>query len=260
MLGATTEPLPGIYPLIVRLDPDQGGGKDNWGTGYTAHGEQFRIKPGGRVGAAEFVGARVADVCGVPACQPAVVTIEHWRHGRLDVFGSRIESGLHCFDQTSVLEWKEVLAACVNPKVFSAALAIDLVLGNDDRHWNNWLVHNEPNKSQPAAYRLRAMDFSRSWPVAHPPHHPQRHLSRNTWLALKDWNSVGVTFDRHVFHDTCARIGRLNSRWLKQQVLRPLQGVFLTEDEAAMLCNWWHATIQDQVIEAIHSLETGVWP
>ncbi len=246
-----------LYPLIVKLDPAQLG-VDNLGIGLTQHGEQFLVKDGGKLGIAEFIGAKVCDACGVPACQPTVVTIDRFGSQR-NVFGSRIESGAHKFNQTDVSEWQTVLGKCVNPSVFSAVFAIDLVLGNDDRHWSNWIVQTMQDSIGNECYRLRALDFSRSWPTHHPVQHPFKHTSPHTWTATRHWQLLGVEFDLKVFHATCARVGSLNGNWLRSVVLNPLKDVFLSAAEVDVFANWWDANLQIQVIETINSLENGVW-
>jgi hypothetical protein len=217
------------------------------------------LKPGGCIGAAEFIGARVSDACGLPACQPTIVTIETLS-GRQEVFGSRIESGVHSFDHSSPQEWNAILTSCHNVSAFSVLLAIDLVLGNDDRHWNNWLVQVIADATGKNGFRLRAMDFSRSWPRRHPAQHPLRHASFNTWNATRDWPLLGAQFDAKIFHATCAKIAALPAKWLRRSVLAELDGVFLTTAEVDSYCFWWERHLQTQVIETIHSLEHGVWP
>lgn len=259
-LCTATAQLPGIYPHIAHYNPHQKRrGQDNLGIGYTEHGEQFMLKPGGSVGVAEFIGAKVSDACGLPACQPTVVTLDT-ADGLRHVFGSRIESGVHVFDQSSVEQWQQILLNCQNASAFSALLAIDLVLGNDDRHWNNWLVQKTEELHGKEGYRLRAMDFSRSWPVRHPAQHPLRHQSSNTWDATQHWELLGVTFCPQIFYATCAKIDRLPARWLRSVVLQPLVGVFINTAQADALGIWWEYSLRDQVVETIHSLEYGVWP
>jgi hypothetical protein len=258
MLTSSTSPLPGIYPLITKHNPQQtGNGKDNLGMGHTQHGEQFLLKPGGAIGVAEFIGAKVADVCGIPTCQPTVVTIEHMLYGLQHVFGSRIESGRVAFDQADVQAWRDQMAICTNPQAFSAMLAVDLVLGNDDRHWENWLLQATKTDTGQDRVRLRGLDFSRSWPLDHPPQHPGQHRSANTWRCTRDWALLGIEFDRATFDRTCVKIALLNQRWLHDQVLRPITGVFLTQQQADAYCHWWGTGLRGQVIEAIHSMDTG---
>jgi hypothetical protein len=249
--------LAGLHPLIVKLDPPQLG-RDNLGVGCTQHGEQFLVKEGGDLGVAEFIGAKICDACGVPACQPTVITIDHLGSQR-NVFGSRIESGTHKFDQTNISDWQEVIGKCVNASAFSAVFAIDLVLGNDDRHWNNWIVQTIKNSNGEENYRLRALDFSRSWPTHHPAQHPFNHFSPNTWEATRYWDMLGVKFDLKVFHETCSKVSSLKVNWLRSVVLNQLEGVFLSADDANRFADWWEANLQNQVIETINSLENGVW-
>lgn len=260
MIATTTDPLPGIYPFITHRDPSlTGNGCDNLGMGFTEHGEQFMLKDGGALGVAEFVGARVADACGVPACQPTVVTIETW-NGPRHVFGSRIESGRHMFDQSDVDSWQKVMAQCNNATAFSAMLAIDLVLGNDDRHWNNWIVQKATDASGKPCLRLRALDFSRSWPVRHPAQHPLRHAGPNTWATTQDWAMLGVSFDLAVFHATCAKISCLNAKWLRGAVMGPIKGVFLSSSKVDAYCAWWEQCLRSQIVEAVQAMEYGVRP
>jgi len=252
--------LPGIYPHIVRRDPSQTRtGQDNLGMGYTEHGEHFMLKPAGPVAIAEFIGARISDACGIPACQPNIVTIETI-NGAKNIFGSRIESGLHKFDQTNITQWNHILSNCLNPNAFSAMLSIDLILGNDDRHFNNWLVQTVPDQAGNENFRLRAVDFSRSWPVKHPAQHPQYHFSENTWAATKYWDVLGVNFDLQTFYETCAKISSIPSTWIRHSVLGQLIGVFLTQAQADEYCDWWKINVQSQIIETIHSIEYGARP
>lgn len=256
----TSGALPGIYPHISTITPAiKSKGQDYIGMGYTQHDEQFLLKPGGRLGTAEFVGAALCGVCGIPACQPTVVTID--RMGTLQhVFGSRIESGLHQFNQTDIAAWNQVTAQCSNLNAFSALLAIDLALGNDDRHWNNWMVQPGTRPDGSHCMRLRALDFSRAWPVDNPAQHPLKHRSANTWRSTKEWGLLGISFHESHFYATCAKISGLSSRWLKTTVLHPLTGVYLTPLEVDQYCQWWDNCWKMQVIEAIDALENGARP
>jgi len=255
-----TFPLPGAYPHIINNKPAlKVKGRDNLGMGYTQHGEQFLLKEGGLVGIAEFVAAKMCEACGLPVCTPTVVTIE--RFGQITyIFGSRIEAGLRLFDQSSVLEWQKVTSTCLNPSAFSALFAMDLALGNDDRHWDNWLVQDAMDAQGNPCLRLRAVDFSRGWPLRHPAQHPLHHISQNTWDAFKDWGMLGVQFDQSVFSQTCAKIQSLDAHWLRDRVLGQLTGIFLTSAQADQYCQWWSQHWRAQVDDAIDSLENGVRP
>lgn len=251
-------PLAGTYPHITKRLPKIGG-VDNLGPGETQHGESFLLKSGGVVGASEFIGASLCGACGIPYCTPCIVTLD-LPGGLQHVFGSRMELGLKKFDQTNLDEWSAVVAACTNPSIFSAMLAIDLALGNDDRHWGNWLVQDVKGPNGENLHRLRALDFSRSWPVDHPAQHPLRHKSINTWDAARYWETLGVAFDQTVFFDTCVKIHGLTSRWLRIKALDPLRGVFLTQTEIDQFCAWWDSSWKAQVVEVIDSIENGERP
>lgn len=255
-LDTTTSPLPGIYPHIAKMEPNLFcKGRDNIGVGYTQHSERYLLKRA-KAGVAEFVGARVSEVCGVPTCQPHIVTLQKQCGSIIPVFGSRLESGIVKFDESDCAAWEDQMSRCTNTGVFSAVLGIDLALGNDDRHWGNWLIQEQGGGKT----ALRCLDFSRSWPVMHPAQHPSRHGSANTWTATKLWELLGITFNQQMFYDVCATIYRLPVKWLRDAVLRPLIGVFLSEQEADAYCDWWQNSLNKQIIEAIHSLEYGVRP
>jgi hypothetical protein len=230
------------------------------GPGETQHGESFLLKKGGAVGAAEFIGAALSNVCGVPHCPPAIVTIDTL-HGEIEhVFGSRMELGLKKFDNTSINQWQAVIAGCTHPSLFSAVLAIDLVLGNDDRHWANWLVQDLGDHGGHSSYRIRAMDFSRGWPVCNPAQHPLRHKDHNTWSAVRNWELLGVKFDQPAFFDACAKMHVLTSKWLRHRVLSQLDGTFLTPIQIDEFCQWWDSHWKNQLIEVIDSIENGARP
>jgi hypothetical protein len=258
LLQTKSDFLPGIYPHITK-HLVKIGGAHNLGPGNTQHGESFLLKTGGLIGAAEFIGASVCNACGIPVCAPAVVTIDHLDR-LLHVFGSRMELGLRVFDQRDVAQWQQVIAMCDNPSIFSAVFAIDLALGNDDRHWKNWLVQDFTDDKGADRCRMRALDFSCSWPVYDPAQHPLKHRSINTWLAAKNWEMFGIAFEQQVFFDTCVKMSTLSAQWLRIHVLNQLRGLFITQPQVDQLCNWWDSCWKQQVIEVIHTTENGVRP
>lgn len=257
-LQTSSDFLPGIYPHITKHLPKIGG-LDNLGPGNTQHGESFLLKKGGLIGAAEFIGAGICVASGVPVCSPSVVTIDH-PGGLRHVFGSRMEMGLRKFDQTNAAQWSQVITICDNPSIFSALFAIDLALGNDDRHWNNWLVQDFKDDKGIDRCRVRALDFSRGWPVCNPAQLPLHHHSDRTWAAVKNWEMIGIAFEQQVFFDTCVKMAALPSQWLRVHVLNQLRGLFISQDQLDQLCDWWDSCWKQQVIEVIYSNENGVWP
>lgn len=258
-LTGTTPPLPGIYPHITKIThANKAQGKDYIGLGYTQHDEQFVLKPGGMVGTAEFIGAGLCQLAGIPFCLPTVVTIEHLGQV-LTVFGSRIELGIKEFDHTDIAAWQDVASQCSNLGAFSALLAIDLALGNDDRHWNNWMVQHGKKPDGTDSLRLRALDFSRAWPVDHPPQHPLKHRSPNTWQSMNEWSLLGVPFVQSHFDEICTLLSSVPGKWLAG-ILAPLAGVYLKQHDADALCQWWNTHWTAQVQHARDALNTGARP
>ena len=248
--------IPGTYPIIRQLKPKLGGA-NNLGVGVDTQGNEYVLKTGDRLCVAEFIGAALCKVVGIPHCIPNIVC-RHTIDGKLEyLFASSIEKGLHFFDQNSIIEWYGVSAQLRDQNIFSVVLALDLAIGNDDRHPTNWLVR-APTAVQ-AEHELLAMDFSNSWPLCHPPHHPRQQPSINTLSVTKHWENMGIMFTLDTFRKTCATISCLDDRWL-YSVLNPMVNIWLTSDTQHTLCQWWSQNWQSQVIEVIHSLETdGDW-
>jgi hypothetical protein len=254
--AVSTPLLPGIYPRIVKRHGHLGG-RDNLGVGEDEQGVRYLMKSGALVGVAEFVGAAVCAATGIRRCQPAIVELPKLTGSEL-VFGSVWLDPVHQFEPTNLAQWRAVCARLGNAVMFSATLAVDLALGNDDRHAANWLVR--PRATTAPELELVALDFSRAWPVCHPPHAPHQHPSNNTWGLCRHWVAMGVIFDRDAFYTTCATIGRLDAQWLLT-ILQPLQNVWLTSAEVQHLCHWWGKKWNAQVIDTIQSLQPdGTWP
>lgn len=258
MHPAASSLLPGIYPVITKIKP-RIGGNNNLGVGVDSLGREYVLKHGRPIGVAEFIGAAVCSELDVPHCRTAIVTAPQWDGSMQYLFGSVIEADLHKFDQTSIDEWREVVDQLHDPIMFTVMLAVDLCLGNDDRHANNWIVKSKNPDTGADCLKLLAMDFSNAWPAVHPPHHPMRHPSNNTWVITRHWAAIGVAFEAQAFRTTCARIAGLDLAWL-QNVLDPLVNIWLTLHERDTLCQWWQSHWRRQVIDAIYSLEPdGEW-
>jgi hypothetical protein len=250
--------IPGVYPHIVNRKPKLGGLR-NLGVGVDSAGVEYVLKPGAVVGVAEFVGAGICRELGVPHCLPAIVTWTPLVGGPVHLFGSVIEPAVLKFDQKLVLEWQRVVAEMVNPQTFTEVLAVDLCVGNDDRHAGNWIVREKDPSAGRAHHQLLAMDFGDSWPCVHPPHPPTKHPSRNTWDIPRHWPAMGITFDHDLFRRTCTKISSLQSSWLRSE-LDVLIGVWLTPAQRDDLCDWWRDHWPRQVIDVIFSLENdGDW-
>ena len=157
----------------------------------------------------------------------------------------------------NISDWQTVLAMMPKNPFFTQVLAVDLSLGNDDRHQDNWLVR-APAKTS-FQHEMLAMDFSNSWPNCMPPHKPHKHPSPNTWNFVKHWENLGITFDHEHFRSICAKISDLDSTWITA-TLDPLVGVWLTHLDQQQISGWWDANWQAHIVDVINALEIdGDW-
>lgn len=258
MLHSASLSLPGLYPVITKVMP-RIGGRNNVGVGIDTQHVRYVLKTGNRICVAEFVGAALCAELNVPHCRTAIVT-RAGMDGRMQyLFGSIIEPETHQFDQSSVEAWRGVVTELCNVTLFTIMLAVDLAIGNDDRHAGNWLVRAKDQAAGRHQHELLAMDFSNAWPLAHPPHTPHRQPSPNTWDITRYWPEMGIEFQLPLFHSTCATICGLKREWL-HAVLAPLVGIWLTPHECDSLCSWWDDRWRQQVIDVIHCLQPdGEW-
>lgn len=234
-------------PVIIKMRPALGG-VDNAGIGETQFGERFLLKLDPSACLAEFVGAAVCRAVGIPATEPCVVQFD----GQA-VFGSRLESGVT--QVTNIPELINVLARCDNPNAFSAVLAVDLALGNPDRHWANWLYQE---RSDGSSVMLRAVDFSRSWPVSHPPLHVNALKGENTYQAWCLWPTLGIQLDQASATGVCNGLQRLDDKWLSN-VFNQLPLEWKIACDAPFLCEWWKTGWTDRVTETMGFVAAGAW-
>ena len=233
-------------PAIVKYLPRLSG-QDNQGIGLTRHGERYLLKTDPGICVAEFVGAMLCQACEVPMASPQVVEFR----GR-KIFGSRLESGVELPGDVSQLH--NQIGMCANATIFSAVLAIDLAVGNDDRHWHNWLPQPQPN----GEIFLRAVDFSRAWPTQHPPLSFDSIRGENTERVWRQWEALGVKYDRDSAIDACARLGRLDASWLGM-IFEQLPAEWMETVAGNDLVTWWRLG-WDQRIDAVSNfLEQGAW-
>lgn len=233
---------PGITRYLPRLS-----GLDNEGIGYTRHGERYLLKADRTVCVAEVVGAALCRACGVPVPDSEIVEFRNRK-----IFGSRLESGVELPD--SQLALADQIKACANPSIFSAVLAIDLALGNKDRHWHNWLYQKQGN----GEIFMRAMDFSRSWPTAHPPDTLASMRGENTGLVWLEWSSLGIGYDDSSAQDACDLIGNLSSEWLASLFVH-LPVEWMVSASGPELVQWWNGHWISRVREVKKFLGEGAW-
>lgn len=233
-------------PAIIKYQPRQSG-QDNEGIGQTKHGERYLLKVNSSVCVAEFVGAALCTACGIPVASPTIVDFK----GR-EVFGSRLESGVEL--PVSVTSLKEQIRNCANQSIFSAVLAIDLALGNGDRHWHNWL----PQPQAGGDIFLRAVDFSRAWPTIHPPLSSEAIRGENTETVWREWGSLGIQYDDASAMDACDKIGALTSSWL-EKIFEQLPVEWMVGTSGPELTVWWGTNWAARILTVRDFLKSGAW-
>jgi hypothetical protein len=236
-----------VPPAITKYSPALLPGADSIGIGETRHGERYLLKPKTDVSIAEFIGAAVCKSCGVPVAEPTVVLFRGRR-----IFGSRLESGVSVPNTTS--ELAEQVKVCQNASIFSAVLAIDLSLGNGDRHWHNWL----PQHQADGKVFVRTVDFSRGWPTIHPPVDPGKMERSQTADAWRIWPSVGIQYDQQSAFEVCDTMSTLTSPWLSS-ILADLPTSWFDSQKADALAAWWDGTWETRVAEVKEFLNNGAW-
>jgi hypothetical protein len=232
-------------PVIVRFEPAQDG-LDNAGIGYTRFGERYLMKVDHEVCLAEFIGAALCKACGIPHCEPTVVSLR-----KRPVFGSRFEHGL--VRLTSDDAYGQFFQNCTNIHAMTAVLCIDLAIGNYDRHWRNWLYQSAHD-----GQLIRAVDFSRAWPTVTPPLTPSDMRGQNTQIAFRDWQGLGIAFDLTIAQSVCTTLRGLSQDWL-HNLLEPLPVEWKVTSDAPALCAWWAANWHRHLTAVMDFLSNGAW-
>jgi hypothetical protein len=234
-------------PAICKYLPRQSG-QDNEGIGFTKHGERYLLKSAPSVCIAEFIGAALCRACGVPTPEPTIVEFK----GR-KIFGSRLESGVGPLPKIQ-LDVIEQVKNCANASIFSAVLAIDIALGNTDRHWHNWL----PQAQNDGTILMRAMDFSRAWPTAHPPLAFAAMRSENTEICWRSWFAYGIKYDEPSAFEALDALDKLTSTWLSS-IFEQLPTEWIASASGPELLRWWEDHWKNRVAEAKQFLSLGAW-
>jgi hypothetical protein len=156
------DPLP-LFPLrIASTLPNPWASADLKELARTADGHDFAVKwehDGAGLPASEWLGHKLAVACQIATHYTATLTDAQGRLG----FGSRIESHAASFKDLSQPERAQVVADC--GQAMSAVLALDLFIGNEDRHLNNWLFrHNQSGQWTPLCIDFSRALFRRGFP------------------------------------------------------------------------------------------------
>lgn len=146
----------------------------------------------------EITGYRVFEACGFAVPYYGVLDLPDGRVG----FGSRIEGGLDSPLAGDPVQLLAELAACAG--LLSGMLALDMWLGNEDRHWNNFLWRRND------AMQLTPMiiDFSRAWLVRGWPPQDLRGQACHTTTMIAALRGMGL-WRRAAASATLSRVGAI---------------------------------------------------
>lgn len=162
------------------------------------------------------------------------------QQGTLESFGSRFEGGVKQWSQIPPPEQKALLSTAARD--ISRIIAMDLFVGNDDRHLNNFLFRN---RQVDGGLVVFTMDYSRSlfirgWPKDAFPLPPgtKTMMVMNLLKQLSVWDGASATL-------ALATIQSVSSveavSWLKAMPNPWMSGINLTQIGA-----WWGSTAFDQ--------------
>lgn len=147
-----------LFPVAINsIRPASGGGKDVRLFGIGADGFDYAIKTmtdNPKLPATEYFCYRLAMACRLAVPSFAFLQIPG---SQQLAFGSRFEGGLTIPNHTTHEEVIKRVKDCASS--MSAAYAMDMFLGNEDRHFGNFLFRS--NSADQLA--CLPIDYSRAW-------------------------------------------------------------------------------------------------
>lgn len=179
--------------------------------------------------ATEFLCYKIAAACEVPTPVGAIVLTPP---NQLPAFGSRWEGGLTELSVRGPVAVMELYRECSG--VMSATLALDLFLGNEDRHMGNFLFR----RTHGDRFAAVAIDYSRAFlikgfPQDRFPQSPNTatRTTINSHQKSGIWNGpLAVHALSQILRVTTEHLGH----WMKE-----MPSEWLPASDAANLLQWW---------------------
>lgn len=193
---------------------------------------------GAPVRAREWICHRLADLAGVPVVEYKPVLMPA---GRV-LFGSRVVLNGGPGGTANIVAGTLVLAEA--SAVLSKIYAIDLFLGNGDRHPDNFLVESDPAGTN----RIRVIDFSEAVALINP------NQRSNIPGAGTSTVAVGRTLRVHYpFSIDAARLAldRLGAIASLKEILDEMPADWLAADQRNEVAAWWLSAAKSAHITAI---------
>lgn len=223
-----------LFPLKVRHhQPARGAGKDLRVEAVAEDGMEWALKRQAEhpmLPASEYLCYRLAQTCALATPLDAILVDTD----AALVFGSRIEAGLIELSKLPQAEVVQRIAACAGR--MSACYALDLLLGNEDRHFGNFLFRQRVD----GVLACIVIDWSRAWWVRGWP--PQRICGRA--CATTNHMEILRAFGLWSAPDALLTLGTVSAiapssltRWLED-----MPTSWLPSAERATLVAWWGST------------------
>jgi hypothetical protein len=197
--------------------------------------------------ASEWLAHNIADACGIPTPQYALIELNDGRLG----FGSQWDMSA-VTDQairnhvTTAIPGVAGLAA-----QFSAIYALDLIIHNDDRHLGNYFIVKTQRD-----YGVKAYDFSRAlfyqgWPMPQLPLKP----TCNTVSCYRSLQ-VGYPYDKKIGAELIRRVRKIPSKQIKEW-LDDSPKDWISAARKAEVHDWWDDGAQERLQEVERGLNDG---
>jgi hypothetical protein len=234
-----------LFPLeVASFIPSPWRSADLKELARTTDGHDFAAKwehEGVGLPASEWLGHRLALACKIAT--PFTATLRHnGQHG----FGSRIEGDVSSWNTLAPPERSSIVAQC--GPAMCGLLGLDLFIGNEDRHVNNWLFRrNLSGQWAPLCIDFSRALFRRGFPSDVWPLPPCNTLSTIAMLkAAGSWDrSYAVFAVEQLQRVTPAML----HHWLQECPLP-----WLPEPSRSALTSWWASAAYHARLQATYGL------
>lgn len=241
----TLQPELPLFPLeVTAFVPSPWSSADLKELARTSDGHDFAAKcehEGRGLPAIEWLGHRLAQACQIAT--PFTATL---RHNGVQGFGSRIEGDVSSWSTLAPPERVNVIAQC--SQAMCGLLALDLFVGNEDRHLNNWLFR----RNLAGQWAPLCIDFSRAlfrrgfpsdvWPLPH-----CNTLSTIGMLkAVGRWDGSSAVFAVEQLQRVTPEVLQ---HWLQECPLS-----WLPELDRAALTSWWASSAYRARVQGTYAL------